>query len=115
MRRVLWLLVLFALILALLVATGRTVSVTTAGHAPGRSGFVKYLPGAGAPFHERLLLAKAHGTHWAIATPDLVTYVEDLADPVNLDETFAAIATDGTMPRMVVGMPTYTVGDFNDF
>ena len=68
-----------------------------------------------APFHERLLLAKAHGTHWAIATPDLDIYVEDIMDLINLDETFAAIAADGTLPRLVAGRNTYTFGDFNDF
>ena len=82
---------------------------------PGRSGFIKYQPAAAAPFHERLLLAKAHGTHWAIATPDLDVYVEDIMDPVNLDETFASVAADGTMPRLLAGRNTYSFGDFADF
>ena len=36
-------------------------------------------------------------------------------DLVKLDETFASIAADGTMPRLVAGRNTYTFGDFTDF
>ena len=74
--------------------------------APGRLGFIRYLPGAGAPCHERLLLAKAFGTTWAICTPDPDVYVEDIKDPA-LDVTWSAVGTDGSLPGAGAGMGLY--------
>ena len=82
-----WQLWLFALT-ALVVAAACGSPANKSPIVPGRSGFIKYQPGGAAPCHERLLLAKAHSTHWAIATPDLDVHVEDIMDPVNLDENF---------------------------
>ena len=98
-----WQLWLFALTALVVAAACEKCQISMSSIVPGRSGFVKYQVGAAAPFHERLLLAKAHGIHWSVATPDLAVYVENIMDPVSLDETFASIAANGTMPRLVAG------------
>ena len=88
-------------------------SVAMSSFAPGPLELIGYLPGAGTPCHERLLLAKDFWTMWVICTPDLDVYIKDINGPT-LDLTWSAVGTNGHLPRAVAGMGLYGFGDMID-
>ena len=109
----LWLLAAASVSAALDFGRSQTGGGATTSLAPGRRGFVRYLGTAADPCHERLLLAKAIGNEWAVCTPDLDVYVEDISNPGVM--SWAPMGTAGGLPRAMAGLRLYRFTDFNAF
>ena len=58
--------------------------------------------------HERLLVCQSHGTQWAIVTPDLDVYVEDLAQL-----SLGILRADGRPPPWAARRRSYCFEDLD--
>ena len=70
---------------------------------------------AGEPWHERIILSKACGSHFSMASPDLDIYSECVGGTPDFLQYYL-VPADGSRPRgMMAGAAVYGFTDFIDF
>ena len=91
------------------------VRLSMAMLAPGSRILAQYSNGAGEPWHERIILAKAYGSHFAMCSPDLDVYSECIGGTQDV-LAYYLVPRDGSRPR---GLPAaaalYEFPNFTDF
>ena len=83
--------------------------------APGTRILALYSNVAGEPWHERMILSKAYGNHFSMASPDLDIYSECVGGTRDVLQYYL-VPADGLRPRgMAAGATVYGFTDFTDF
>ena len=66
--------------------------------APGRLIFVQYSTAQGEPLHERMILCRSYGSHYALMSPDFDIYTECIYGSQDMN-TFWTMPLNGCRPR----------------
>ena len=83
--------------------------------APGTRILAQYSNVAGEPWHERIILSKAYGSHFSMASPDLDIYSECIGGTQDVLQN-DLVPSDGSRPRgMPAGATVYGFTDFTNF